>query len=357
MEKALWVVRDKITSPGAIDDLMADATTRGIHDVVAQVRGRGDAYFGSTLEPQAEALEDPAFDPLGHLVRAGAAVGVRVHAWANVFFVWSSPSGALPRSSEHLVRKHPAWLLPPDRGGLPPHPLTLSGEMGARTDRPSTFDRGGLPPHPLTLSGEMGARTDRPATLSYLDPVGGSDWEGIYTDPRNTEAREHTLAVFTDIVARYRVEGFHYDYVRYPQAAYASSPDDHTAVTALVREGATRLRSARPGIVISAAVFPDPDAARDRVLQRWPDWAREGWIDLLCPMAYRKDTSSVRALLTRARKAAPRTRMWGGLMAYAGERRLIRDQVRAAKDAGCDGAILFAYEPTQRDLLDVFAAS
>jgi len=30
---------------------------------------------------------------------------------------------------------------------------------------------------------------------------------------------------------------------------------------------------------------------------------------------------------------------------------------RAAEQAGCEGAILFAYDPTQRDLLDVFAAA
>jgi uncharacterized lipoprotein YddW (UPF0748 family) len=307
MDKALWVVRDKITTKTAIDDLMADATTRGIHDVVVQVRGRGDAYYDSSLEPRAEALSD-TFDPLAHLVRAGAAVGVRVHAWGNVFFVWSSPDGALPKSPKHLVNRHPEWLLRHDR-------------------------------------------------VRYLDPVGGSDWEGIYTDPKSAEARAHTLAVFTDIVSRYRVEGLHYDYVRYPQATYADSPDDHAAVTALVIEGAKRLRAVRPGIVISAAVFPDPDVARDRVLQRWPEWARGGLVDLLCPMAYRRDTGEVERLLNKARAAAPKTRMWGGLMAYAGERELTREQVRAAREAGCDGAILFAYDPTQRDLLDVFAAT
>ena len=104
----------------------------------------------------------------------------------------------------------------------------------------------------------------RPGGVRYLDPVGGSDWEGIYTDPANEAAREHTLAVFADIVTRYAVEGFHYDYVRYPQVTYATGPDDHEYVTALVREGAKRLRRARPGIVISAAVFPDPAVARDR---------------------------------------------------------------------------------------------
>jgi len=307
MDRALWVVRDKITTKSAIDDLMADATTRGIHDVVVQVRGRGDAYYASKLEPRAEMLAQDSFDPLEHLVRAGAAVGVRVHAWGNVFFVWSSPEGALPRSSGHLVRRHPEWLL-------------------------------------------------RPGGVKYLDPVGGSDWEGIYTDPKNAEAREHTLAVFTDIASRYRIEGFHYDYVRYPQVTYADSPDDHAAVTALVSEGAKRLRKARPDIVISAAVFPDPDVARERVLQRWPEWAHAGLIDLLCPMAYRRETAEVARLLNKARAAAPKTRMWGGLMAYAGERALMREQVRAAEQAGCEGAILFAYDPTQRDLLDVFSA-
>jgi uncharacterized lipoprotein YddW (UPF0748 family) len=308
LDKALWVVRDKITSRGAIDDLMADATTRGIQDVVVQVRGRGDAYYDSKLEPRAETLANEGFDPLAHLVRAGAAVGVRVHAWANVFFVWSSAEGLLPKSPKHLVSQHPEWLL-------------------------------------------------RPGGVKYLDPVGGSDWEGIYTDPKNRDAREHTLAVFTDIVSRYRVEGFHYDYVRYPQVTYADSPEDHAAVTALVSEGATRLRKARPGIVISAAVFPDPDVAGERVLQRWPEWAEAGLVDLLCPMAYRRDTAEVARLLAKARAAAPKTRIWGGLMAYAGERALLREQVRAADDAGCEGAILFAYDPTHRDLLDVFAAA
>jgi uncharacterized lipoprotein YddW (UPF0748 family) len=163
--------------------------------------------------------------------------------------------------------------------------------------------------------------------------------------------------VFAEIVSRYRVEGFHYDYVRYPQVTYADSWDDHAAVTALVSEGATRLRAARPGIVISAAVFPDPDVARDRVLQLWPEWARAGLVDLLCPMAYRRDTTEVARLLNKAREAAPMTRMWGGLMGYAGERALLREQVRAAERAGCEGAILFAYDATQRDLLDVFAVA
>jgi uncharacterized lipoprotein YddW (UPF0748 family) len=97
--------------------------------------------------------------------------------------------------------------------------------------------------------------------------------------------------------------------------------------------------------------------AKERVLQDWPRWAAEGWVDTLCPMAYRRDTAEVARLLTTARAAAPKTQMWGGLMAYAGETETLRAQVGVARDAGCEGAILFAYDTEGRELLDVFASA
>jgi uncharacterized lipoprotein YddW (UPF0748 family) len=307
MNKALWVVRDKITTAKGIDDLIEDAATRGIFDLVVQVRGRGDAYYRSDLEPRAEALTED-IDPLDRLIRYGGTAGIRIHAWANVYFVWSHPDRALPKSPEHLVNRHPEWLLRPDG-------------------------------------------------VAALDPAGGKDWEGIYTDPANPAATEHTLAVFEDITRRYRIESLHYDYVRYPQVTYAKSPDDHAHVTALVRESASRLRRAKPSVRISAAVFPDPAVAQGRVLQRWPDWATQGLVDLLCPMAYRKETSEVAGVLASARAAAPSTEMWGGLMAYTGEPDRLREQVRVTREVGCQGAILFAYDHAERELLDVFASA
>ena len=307
MRKALWVVRDKITTREAVDDLIEASATRGIFDLVVQVRGRGDAYYDSALEPRAESLA-PGFDPLERLIRYGGTAGLRIHAWVNVFFVWSHPDRAMPKDPSHIVNRRPEWLLRPD--GVRAH-----------------------------------------------DPAGGKDFEGIYIDPVNAAARDHTLDVYEDIVTRYRVAGLHYDYVRYPQVTYAKTPDDHGYVTTLVRESAARIRRAKPNAVISAAVFPDPAVARERVLQRWPEWAAEGLVDLLCPMAYRRDSAEVARLLAAARAAAPKTEMWGGLMAYAGETETLRTQVGVARDAGCEGAILFAYDPAERELLDVFATA
>lgn len=283
MNKALWVVRDKITTPEAIDALLAAAAARGTSSWSCRC---GAVATRTTARASSRAPRGLAegFDPLGHLIERGGSTRMRIHAWANVCFVWSHPERRLPRDPAHVVNAHPEWLLRPDG-------------------------------------------------VSALDPAGGTDWEGIYTDPASASARRHTTMVFADVATRYDVAGIHYDYVRYPQVTYASGPDDHRHVTELVRESAARLRGARP------------------------DWAAAGMVDLLCPMAYRRDSTEVARLLGLARAAAPRTELWGGLMGYVGEPALLRTQVRAAKEAGCEGAILFQYDPAEADLLDAFAAA
>src|SRR5438094_3101553 len=76
---------------------------------------------------------------------------------------------------------------------------------------------------------------------------------------------------------------------------------------------AKRLRAARPGLVISAAVFPDPEVARDRVLQRWPEWARarseehtselQSPYDIVCRLLLEKKKGGVVCVLIA--RAAP----------------------------------------------------
>src|ERR1041384_5075612 len=64
--RALWVVRTTLTSPDKIHQLVNAAADNGFNTLIVQIRGRGDAYFNSKVEPRASELKDqpPSFDPL-----------------------------------------------------------------------------------------------------------------------------------------------------------------------------------------------------------------------------------------------------------------------------------------------------
>src|SRR5205807_1290821 len=64
--RALWVVRNTLTSPETIHRMVESAATAGFNTLIVQVRGRGDAYYRSRWEPRAVELKDqpPDFDPL-----------------------------------------------------------------------------------------------------------------------------------------------------------------------------------------------------------------------------------------------------------------------------------------------------
>src|SRR5262245_19867224 len=77
--RALWVLRSSLTSPAAIASLVKTAHDQAFNTLLVQVRGRGDAYYASALEPRAADLarQPSSFDPLATAIDQAHAAGLR----------------------------------------------------------------------------------------------------------------------------------------------------------------------------------------------------------------------------------------------------------------------------------------
>src|SRR5213592_1010441 len=111
--RALWVLRTSLTSPASITSLVRTAKEQGFNTLLVQVRGRGDAYYASEIEPRATELlrHSGGFDPLATLLAEAHAADIRVHAWLCVNLVSSAVE--LPTSPDHVIARHPEWLMVP----------------------------------------------------------------------------------------------------------------------------------------------------------------------------------------------------------------------------------------------------
>jgi uncharacterized lipoprotein YddW (UPF0748 family) len=182
-------VRTTLTSPESIRAMIREAESAGFNTLMVQVRGRGDAFYRSTVEPRAESLagEPSEFDPLALVLEEAHARGMSVHAWVNTFLVWGS--GALPVDRSHLVRARPDLLAVP---------RALSRSL---RDIPASDPRY---VNALLRNARANARTV----------------EGLYASPSHPDVQEWVLAVWKDLVERYPVDGMHFDYLRYPAGDY-----------------------------------------------------------------------------------------------------------------------------------------
>jgi len=350
--RALWVVRTTMTSPAAISAMVAQAKAAGINTLLVQVRGRGDAYYRSRIEPRARALQAqrPDFDPLAAVLREAHQAGLKVHAWVNVNLV--GDVNDLPTDNRHVVRRHPDWLmLPAELAGADPHAKSFLPKLAAWTRSQSALV------------------------------------EGLYTSPLSDDAADHVVDVVTDLVSRYGVDGIHFDYIRFPgpnfdysrQALHAfrdaQAPKTSKAarreldraqktrpaawaerfpeawadfrrarLTALLRRLRTSVLAKRPQALVSAAVVPDPMTALTGRLQDWPGWIGDGLLDVVCPMAYTDDLATFRRQIQRVRVLAGPREVWAGIGAY----RISDDQavrhIDAARELGAQGVVLFSYD-------------
>src|SRR5256886_7281579 len=111
--RALWVVRNTLTSPEKINKMIESASAAGFNTLIVQVRGRGDAYYRSRWEPRAIELKDQPgdFDPLALTIAEAHRRGLKVHAWLNTSLL--ANLDALPNDSKHVYNLHHEWLAVP----------------------------------------------------------------------------------------------------------------------------------------------------------------------------------------------------------------------------------------------------
>ena len=337
------------------------ARAAGFNTILVQVRGRGEAYYKSAIDPRASELDGQPreFDPLATTLDLAHRAGLRVHAWVNVNLVSSAVT--LPRSREHVVSRHPEWL-------MVPRPLAAGlRTVGVRSP---------------AYIGEL-ARWTRSVSTQV---------EGLYLSPIPEASRQYSASIVAELASRYDLDGVHLDYLRYPNDTFdysaralgsfraARAPlvtaaqrqqldraalTDPTAwttmfpegwadfrrarLTALMRQLQATVRAARPGAVISAAVAPSADVATDQRLQQWSVWAESGLIDVVCPMAYTPDLAEFTDLITQARAAAGRTPVWAGIGAWQLPPTRTGQHVRAARKLGAAGVLLFSYDSLAAD--------
>ncbi len=343
--RAIWVVRQTMTSPERIERMVRRARLNGVKTLFVQVRGRADAFYRSNVEPRAEALDDTSFDPLALTLRLAHEQGMEVHAWLNVFLIWSAEKN--PRDPGHLANSHLDWL-------------------AVMPDGHSVF-----------------GMTRQEFNQSIV--------EGMYLAPGNPAVRSEFLDVVKDLLTHYAVDGIQLDYVRYPSAGtgfdYATragfmrttgvdpawmadrpeyiklryGPEGVTdlarrwaewqtaSVTETVREVRAAVDSIRPGARLSAATISDLDAARGRNRQDWIGWLNQGLIDFACPMIYTPDDRTFHKQLERIMAEAGGKRIVAGVGVYDQTASGAARKITAARRMGASGIALFSYDAIESE--------
>ena len=279
--QCLWVVRDALQSRKSIDDLINFASEKNINDLFVQVRGRGDALYKSQMIPRSQLLPSNEFDPLFYLLQNIKGKGIKVHAWVNVYLIWSNRT--MPIDKKHIIYNNEDWV-----DTIEEWPLDINRQLN---------------------------RVSR-----------NNEGEGVFLAPNHPEVSNYLVSVFKEIIDNYEIDGLHLDYIRYQDADYGRNPyaiakfkkdvgrdpnpwflemersnvasqrlignlkqwnnAKRSSITNLVKEIKELINDTRPNIMLSAAVKPNLYVARERFLQEWDVWLAAGYVDWVVPMNY-----------------------------------------------------------------------
>ena len=341
--RALWVTRYDWTSaygpegPADIDRIVANVAGAGFNIIFFQVRSYGEAFYTPGLEPWSARLngdgtlgQDPGWDPLARLIEQAHARGIETHAYVNVY---------------------PAWLgtAEPLEDTTPPHVYWTWSD--AYND-----------------DWRQWHQTEGPMALNdgYL-----------WASPGVDGVQDHLVAIVSDIVARYEVDGVHLDRARYASSPYSYDPLSNAAagdaktpdrdqwqrdrVNDLVGQIYTAIREIRPGTRLSAAVWfcyhadgcgYDLSSGYADYYQDSLGWLSTGTIDAIAPMLYGwsgfEDLEIWRDVMLQFQSAHAGRHVYPGISGDFDDFAQIAARIQAAREAGTAGHAIFSYGALDR---------
>ena len=328
---------DPEASQHYIRTVFARARGAKLNMVFFQVRGNGDAYYRSNLEPWAESLsdtlgKDPGWDPLAFAIREAHTLGLELHVWINTFPIWRGrdlpPRGVTPNP---IILEHPEWLVA-DSAGVP-----------------------------------------MPMSEHYVN-----------LSPGVPQARQHILDVVRDIVEHYDIDGIHFDYIRYPEesarrgyshdsisVARFGSPEGNPdrldwddwqrqQINQFVFDAYNAITELKPVVKVSAAVIGKYTGAGwtayNSVYQDPRRWMELGKMDFIVPMVYWERSH-------RTHPFVPLVHEWADRVAY--DRQVLpglsvalqreygwselEAQIRETRQTGLPGVVFFAASALERN--------
>jgi uncharacterized lipoprotein YddW (UPF0748 family) len=190
-----------------------------------------------------------------------------------------------------------------------------------------------------------------------------------------------------EVARNYAVDGVHFDYIRYPDSDHCfcagcrerfrratgvsvvNWPKDllvegprrnqwlewrRSNITKVVKAVSEQARAVRPGIKISAAVFPNWVNERDNIGQDWKLWCEKGYLDFVCPMDYSPSNNNFHNLIKKQLDWAGKTPCYPGIgasTAQFGADNII-EQINITRRLNTRGFVIFNYGvPESREIL------
>ncbi|VXD25714.1 family 10 glycosylhydrolase [Planktothrix paucivesiculata] len=283
--RAVWLDRGTIVkarNEAGLAQVFDRLAAAGINTVYFETINAGYPIYPSRVAPAQNPLIQ-GWNPLEAAVKLAHQRGMELHAWIWVFAVGNDRHNQLlgqPSSFlSPVIQAHPDWIN-----------INNYGELRNPRDHK------------------------------------------VYLDPANREARAYLMRLINEITA-YNVDGLQLDYIRYPfqdpsgsytygygkagreqfQQLTGVDPVNITPknnqlwnqwlqfktqqVTSFVAEVSQFLKQQKPNVILSVAVFSNPEQERImKIQQQWEVWAKNGYVDLIVPMTYAMDTNRLQRI-------------------------------------------------------------